>query len=277
MTENKDFERWESLFQKELKGKTPAEMAYHPHPDIMMIPYAHGLTKASQSFTSSASGVTHSFVIDEDSAPWLPGIWDRLQEYEIVSLVGAEEDAPGVNLGELARELAQIDEMAGLPNIQPPPVILDFGAVSVLEKFKEVVRSPTSENRNLAITPGHDFIWNTALLRGLQKYQLKIREDQGLLSLESVYIAWRHLDLSGEEGQLIPLTNRLLSLMTGGLHHMIWDIREASEWQKANLNYLLNVPEILVREGRIFQDRDVIRGSGLFEELSDRIVRQLES
>src|SRR5690606_36129382 len=40
MTENEDFERWEALFQKELKGKSPAEMAYHPHPDIMMSPYS---------------------------------------------------------------------------------------------------------------------------------------------------------------------------------------------------------------------------------------------
>ncbi|HLU94901.1 MAG TPA: hypothetical protein VKZ54_12280 [Membranihabitans sp.] len=276
MTENKDFERWESQFQKELKGKTPAEVAYHPHPDIVMTPYSQGWTKGTPSFTSSASGVTHSFVIDEESTSWLPGMWDRLQEYEIVSLVGTEEDTPDVNLDEWAHELAQIDERGGL-RIQPPPVILDFGAISVLDKIKETMQKSDSEKRNLAVTPSHDFIWNTALLRGLQKYKLKIGEDPGPLSLESVYIAWRHLDLSGEEGQLIPLTNRLLSLMTGGLHHMIWDVREASKWQKANLNYLLNVPEILVREGRIFQDQDVIRGSGLFEELSDRIVRQLES
>src|SRR5690606_31334441 len=248
MTENKDFERWESLFQKELKGKTPAEMAYHPHPDIMMSPYSQGLTQGNPSFTSSASGVTHSFLVDEDSASWLPGMWDRLQEYEIVSLIGAE-DTPGVDLDEWVRELAQIDKGAGIPIIQPPPVILDFGAVSVLDKIKETMQKSDAEKRNLAVTPGHDFIWNTALLRGLNKYKLKIGEDPDPLSLESVYIAWRHLDLSDEEGQLIPLTNRLLSLMTGGLPHIIWDVREASKWQKANLNYLLNVPEILVREG----------------------------
>ena len=276
MTDKKDFEAWKVLFQKEQKGMSPDEMAYHPISEISIPPYTPGTIDNGPYFPHTYSHFVHSFHIDNNSAIWLTELSDELKGYLIESTMGKIKS-------ELDEKLISSFGDNESENKQPKfrthvemPLILNFRDNDVLTRVKKAMTNfEIMGGQSIAIIPGDDFILNVGLIRGIQKYMNQRFGSSNSLQNASIFIPVHDGTIPGDESLLIPLTNQFLSLMVVGIHRCIWDIRRVNEWQKANLTYLLNVPELLVREGKIFQGQDVIYGSGLFEELSDQVHQEL--
>lgn len=275
MKDKKEIETWELLFQREQKGKTPEELPYAPNSSIKMPPYIPQSISDSPDLGHAATEILHTFWVDNVSARWIAGISDQFSGYAIHSVMGSQ-DQDSTEL--LKTAFQQPGSDAVFETVAPLPIVLDLGKEDVLIETRNWLKA-YSKNQGIGIAflPGDDFIWNVAIVRGIGKFLHRHFNDSTQLNHASIYMPLHAPSMPDDESRLISMTNQILSMMVSGVSRCIWDVRKANDWQKANLNYYLNIPEILLREGKVFQDKDPIRGSGAFEELSDRIVNELES
>lgn len=275
MKDKKEFEDWESLFEREQKGRTPEELSYSPISSIQIPPYIPQSVPDSPDLGHGATEIFHSFWVDNVSARWIAHVSDQLSGYAIHSILGSL-DQDSAELLEMAFQHPGSDRILGKDTAVPH--VLDLGKEDVLNETRNWFKTYNETQGNgIAFLPSHDFIWNVAMVRGIGKLLFHHFGDRAPLAHASIYTPLHAPSRPGDESRLIPLTNQILSMMVSGISRCIWDTRKANDWQKTNLNYYLNIPEILLREGKVFQDEDPIRGSGLFEELSDRIVNELVS
>lgn len=275
MTHKGDYEDWRKLFQKEQNGKNPEDILYRPVQEIEIAPYADQKTRTGSSFTSSDLRFSHTFLVDHSSAHWLSKLSEKLKQYQIKTILSESEMSYHSDYDYL-RDISSHGLSVHKPESEGGSVILDFYSPNILPRIKHFFSSFENKSRELWITPGDDFLWNTALYRGIRKHLISL-SDKGVSSIEfCIYIPLQKRTLTPAESQLIPLSNQFLSMMVSGINHCIWDIRNACEWQVSHLIYLLNVPEILEREGNILTEHDPIYGSDFFEELSDKVVEYLQ-
>ncbi len=276
MTDIKDYEDWRKLFRAEQKGKSPEDRMYQPVPEVEISPYLIQKESSNPSFPNYHSGVSHSFVIDSCSVFWLSDFADQLKPYQIKKIYG---DIYLMMERKENNSLQKIDFESRVdykPENNQAPIIFDFRDKAILNKINESAGFLLDSDRDIWITPGDDFLWNIALIRGLRKYLVNISGHTFFSHRFSIYLPLKESEHKENEIQLIPLSNQLLSMMVSGLSHFIWDIRKISDWQHSNLFYLLNVPEILAREGKILIEKDPIQGSDFIEELSDKVFNYLQ-
>jgi len=274
MTYKSQYEEWRKLFQTEKKGKGPEDVLYRPVPEIKMAPYVDRKIKSAPSFTRSHLPFSHSFLVDSSSTIWLSELSSKLKQYQINKIFCAAE-IPFNQVFEKLQNISAHGRKVYKPEIEGGPIVLNFASEDILVRLKHFFSEWKNEPQELWIMPGEDFLWNIALYRGIQKKltSLSVKESS---SVEiSIYFPLQKRILTPNESQLIPMSNQFLSMMISGINHCIWDVRNASDWQISHLRYLLNVPEILEREGKILTSEDPIGGSDFFEELSDQVVGYL--
>lgn len=276
MKDQDELIQWKSLFQREQQGKTPDDMSYAPIASINMPPYIPGSRENETAFGTRVSTVEHCFWVDNSAVEWFTGMADQLAGYDKITFQG---NLNTDNANRLRNALqSRVDSKNFTLKIKEPlPDILDLGNPGVLSDIRSLFRQGIPPPGGVVFQPGHDFIRNIGLIRGIQKHLYPSEGENSSVLHSGIYIPFHEQENKSREGNLIPLTNQILSMMISGLHRFIWDVRSANTWQKANLIYFLNIPEILAREGNVFQEKDPIRGSGFFEELSDQIARTLQA
>lgn len=275
MKDKKEFEAWKLLFQREQKGKSPEELSYAPNSLIRMAPYIPQSAPDNPDLEYAGTEILHSFWVDNDSARWIAEVASQFSGYAIHSGMGSL-DLDSVGL--LKTAFQQPGSDAVFESDAPLPQVLDLGKEDVMIETRAWLKAYSKDQGiGIAFLPGDDFIWNVAMIRGIGKFLIRHFDNRTTLTHAAIYTPLNAPSSPDDESRLIPLTNQILAMMVCGISRCIWDIRKATDWQKTNLKYYLNIPEILSREGKVLQDQDPIRGSGLFEELSDRIGKDLES
>lgn len=275
MTEIKEYEAWSTLFRVDQQGKSPHDMVYQPVPEVSLTPYQNPANKGPNFHEHLVSHISHSMVINSKTAELLNNNSINTASYEIDSVYGINSDNNSMKGNQFFETFQPKKFEHVLPEKRVNLQILDFRNKTILEDLKKVLhRFDAQNNHHIWITPGHDFFWNIGLIRGIKKYQSSnIKQNSTSVPL-SVYVPLQTYQ-QANESQLIALSNQLLSTLISGIGHFVWDLRNSSSWQLENLSYLLNVPEILVREGKILGEKDPIKGSGFFEELSDQVATYL--
>lgn len=282
MTNSKSYEAWQNLFEKEQKGKTPESKSYQPVNGLNMLPYSEQSQIPPTSFPHIQKIFLHSFIADTSTVKWLVHQSESLNQYQIKSIfytnnTDQQDDTLEVfeNIAEVFANIASdgIVQLETDPQSKIP--VLDFGAPDILSDIKECCSDSHENQGKIRIIPGTDLLWNIGLLRGWMKHQAAQAMKSTDPSPFSIYIDLQSYN-TNQEDQLINLTNQFISMMVCGLHHCIWDLRNISEWQKSHFYNLLNIPEILTREGHILTDTDPIAGSGFFEELSAKVFNHLQ-
>lgn len=278
MNDAKDVNAWKSLFRTEQKGKTPEEFTYAPLDGWQVGPYSTYETPESQAFEHQNFGVSHSLIVDSGhSSGFLSE--SELDDYQVdfMKILPPQKS----NVG----DWIYVSRTAGLnvessdiqsSEIQKESVfVVNAGKREVLDLMKNNMVGVADQPDRMALIPGDDFIWNVALCRGLFKYFEKVKGRGEVKPSYSIYLPLGRFESPHGEGQLISLTSQILSMMVGGLVHCVWDFRNASSWQEEHFQYFLNIPEILAREGQVLVGADPLQGSGMWEELSDRVLAYL--
>lgn len=278
MTNNKSYEAWQSLFEKEQKGKTPESRFYQPVAGLNMLPYSAHDQNSPASFPHPQKIFSHSFIADAsstNSTKWLAHHSESLSQYQINSIFYTNNTDQKDDMLEAFQN--RVSE--GIINLETDPQskipVFNFGAPDILSDIKQYCNNSHENQGKIRIIPGTDFLWNVGLLRGWMKHQVTQSIESADPCLFSIYIDLQSYNTE-QEDQLINLTNQFISMMVCGLHHCIWDLRNISEWQKGHFHNLLNIPEILTREGHILTGTDPIAGSDFFEELSEKIFNSLQ-
>lgn len=274
MSKKKEIHKWRELFSREQQGKKPEEMMYQPTPEISTLPYFDLKRYPSPSFQCGGTHISHSFVVDVKSLKWFSNYAERLKPYNIRSIYGYSNVVKDKQVLRLLEKIDHKDYKGSLPG-DDHLRILDFRFKNDLQLIKETIRKAQPENPLYWVIPAYDFLWNVGLLRGIEKYISNSTEKISVGDFFQIYLPLKELHHNENESQLIPLSNQILSLMVSGVNHFIWDVREISHWQEMHLTTIMNVPEILAREGKVLSKEDPIQGSAFFEELSNKVYHFL--
>lgn len=265
------FEDWKALFQKET-GRSSDEAGYHPAPGLSSPVYIDEGGKTAmypEPEFETRPPVSHQLIIEPGLESFLADQASDLSDYLITTITG---------IGFTPEEKRRMEEfLAGKEDFslefwQDSPSYFDLAEAKarpeLLFQWREDLLN--SEGK-WWFAPADDLLWNTGILRGIQK----LTSDSGPGNKDKhdpeAYIRTAFLEHAGDEEQLIPLTNRLLAMAIAGIRHYVWDLRGMTPWQRDHWFLLLNVPEILSREAQIFSYGDPLEGSGFFENWSNRV------
>ena len=267
MNDTKDLNTWKSLFRTEQKGKNPEEFTYAPIEGLQVLPYSTYESPESQRFEHQNFGISHSLIVESG---YRTGFISEveLDDYQVDFMKILPPHKRNVDDWLSVHRSARLE--AESSEVKKESIfVINAGKKDVLDLIRKNLVGEADQPDRIALIPGEDFIWNVALCRGVFKYFEKERDE--IKPAFSIYLPMGRVEASHEEGQLISLTSQILSMMVGGLAHVIWEVRNASSWQLKHFHYLLNIPEILVREGQVLVSGDPLEGSGIWEELSDRV------
>ncbi|HLT93772.1 MAG TPA: hypothetical protein VKZ56_04385 [Membranihabitans sp.] len=274
MNDNLDLDQWEALFRDELGGKDPMDKALNSVPPIQMGPYVPIQLGDFKPYPGRAKDLSYWFWLNDVSWNWFSEKVRELTEYPITGffLDNDLDISPQI----LLRPLRYKDDEEIFIRDTSDILRIDLGLLNAIDEAKKGMEFLRSyPNGSLVFVAGHDFIRNVSLIRGLFKAigdNMPARDDRsrfyGMIDLNT-------LVSQQDESMLIPSTNQILALLVCGVADFIWDVRIASPWTQSHLNYLLNIPEILFREGKVLLPKDPFQGSSFFETLSDRIARHI--
>lgn len=250
MKKTATYEDWQRLFRKET-GRNADEVKYNPAPPIRVPVYIDTSDiKTAASETEAGPQVlrTEHHLILSEAGKMLSHRINNLQNHYHISI----------------DEFSETD----------PVLYLDHEAIKKdFQLLKSWCNRLTGSDSEIRHFPDDDFLLNIGLIKGVRKY---LAEKYRQIPIKtSVYIPLSRLPFSEKEDQLIPLTNRLLSAAAAGIPHFMWDLRGMTSWQENNLPLLLNIPEILYRESRLYARGDATEGSAFFETLAEEIFHFL--
>lgn len=277
MKKTATYKDWQRLFRKET-GRSAHDVKYNPAPSINVPVYTDvsGRKKTSSSSVTEqiTAKIKHSLILPSSIQEFFSQGSEILSQYHVFEIrtIGFSE----IENEKLRQKWnSSAESKTHFSNFQPDQLLfLDHTKIKQNLILLRDWRDHLFKNHNTVWHfPDDDFLWNIGVINGIKKY-LSLKHPE-ILSETATYIPLSQIPNPGEEDQLIALTNRLLSTAAAGITHFIWDLREMTSWQKKNFHLLLNVPEILHRESRLYSYGNATDGSDFFENLAEEIFQFL--
>jgi|GEM_PF-3770829 len=274
MKKTATIEDWKELFQKET-GRSADSAEYHPAPSIRTPVYMDTADQIGQQKSDiTHSHITHHLILHASERQILLQNGSMLQPYHIqnihtIGFTKEENEDLKTKFHTPVRSALQVT------GIRPDQILYLNHKTSKQnpDVIKDWLENLFTKNNRVWYFPDDDFFWNAGIIQATKRY---LSEKQADFAPEyGAYIPLSRVSFPDQEDQIIPLTNKLLSVAAAGISHFIWDIREMTNWQKNNLYLLFNVPEIIFRESKLYDHGNAIEGSAFFEQLTNEIYHLL--